>query len=109
MVVDRDLFAGFNVAQGDEQDVAVKNLHVGVGLAGMVDVVGAVAIATAVETPAIVDGADAQLATAGPAIRLGISDLLTGVLRYLPPAFEVGDRKAALAHNRGFLDRQAWS
>ena len=108
LVIDRDLFAGFNVAQGDEQDMAVENLHVGVGLAGMIDVVGAVAIAAAVETPAIVDGADAQLGSAGPAIRFGISDLLAGVLRDLSPAFERSDCKAAPADDRRFPDCQAW-
>jgi len=84
--------------------MAVKNLHVGVGLAGMIDVVGAVAIAAAVETPAIVDGADAQLAPARPAIGLSVTDPLAGILRNLSPALEVGHRKTTLANDWGFLD-----
>jgi hypothetical protein len=68
LVIDRDLFAGLDVAQGDEEDMTVENLHEGVGLAGMIDVVGAVTITAAIETPAFVDGTDAQLAPACPAV-----------------------------------------
>jgi hypothetical protein len=58
-VVDGDFFAWFDVAQGDEQNVAVENLHIGVRLTGMIDVVGAVPPAAAIETPSIIYCADA--------------------------------------------------
>jgi hypothetical protein len=58
-VVDGDFFAGFDVAQRDEENVAVKDLHISVRLATMIDIVGAVPPATAIQTPSIVNGADA--------------------------------------------------
>ena len=88
-VVDGDLFAGFDVAQGDEEYVVVKNFHVRVGFAGMVDVVRAIATATAIQAPALIDRTDTQPAPVGPAIGLGLRNPLAGVLRYFPPAFEV--------------------
>ena len=83
--------------QGNEEDVAVKNLHVRVGFAGMINVVCAVAAAAAVQAPAIIDCADTQLSPAAPAIGLEICNLLARVLCNLPPAFEVSNCKAALA------------
>jgi len=50
-VVNRDLFAGMDVAQGVELDVAVDDFHVTVWLARMVDVVRAVTAATPIQTP----------------------------------------------------------
>ncbi len=60
-VVDRDLFAGFDVAQGKEQHVPVECFHVGIWFAAVIDVVSAVAATTAVQTPATIDIADAEL------------------------------------------------
>ena len=60
LVIDRDFFARFYLAQREEQNVVVKRAHVGVGFAAMVDVVRAVAAAGAVQAPASVDIADAQ-------------------------------------------------
>lgn len=85
--------------------MVVENLHVSVGLARMIDVMRAVTIAAAVQTPAIINRADAQLGAAGPAIGFGISDSLAGVLRYFSSAFELRNREAALANDGGFLDR----
>lgn len=56
-VVDGDFFAGFDVAQRDEENVAVKNLHKSVRLTTMIDIVGAVSPAAAVQTPPIVNRA----------------------------------------------------
>ena len=50
-IVERDLFAGMNVAERHEEDVAVSDPHVAVGGAGVVDVVRAVAAPAAVQTP----------------------------------------------------------
>ena len=90
-VVDGDLFARFDVAQCDEEYVIVKDLHVGIGLAGVVDVVSAVAATAAIEAPAIIDCTDAQPAPVGPAIRLGLCNFLAGVFRYFPSSLEVGN------------------
>lgn len=108
-VVDRNLFAGFYVAQGDEEDMTVENFHESVRLTGMIDVMGAVAVATAVETPPIVDSADAQLASTCPAIGFRVSDLLASVLCNLSAALEMGHCKTTLAHDRRFLDCQTLS
>ena len=50
-VIERDLFAGMDVAEGHEEDVAVSDSHVAVRGAGVVDVVRAVAAPAAVQTP----------------------------------------------------------
>ena len=104
-IIDRDLFAGLDVAQGDEEYVIVKDLHVGVGLAGVIDVVSAVAATAAIEAPAIIDCTDAQPAPVGPAIRLGLCNFLAGVFRYFPSSLEVRNRKTTLALDWRFLDR----
>ncbi|HVQ38395.1 MAG TPA: hypothetical protein VMS31_12725 [Pyrinomonadaceae bacterium] len=91
LVIDRDLLARFNVAQSDEENVTVQNLHVGVRFTGMIDIVGSIAPATSVQTPALINRADAQLATTRPAIGFGILDPLAGILRYFSSAFEMRD------------------
>ena len=59
-IVDRDLFAGMNIAQREEEHVTMESLHVGVRLAAVIDVMRAVAAAAAVQTPTAIDVADAQ-------------------------------------------------
>ena len=89
-IVDGDLLARFDIAQSNEEDVAVDNLHEGVGLAGVVDVMRPITAAAAVEAPAIIDCADAQSFAAGSAICLGVCNLLACIFRYLPAAPELG-------------------
>ena len=72
MVIDRYLFARFDVAQGDEENVIVEDLHEGVWRAGVIDVVSAIAAAAAVETPAIVDLTDAEHSPVRPAPGFGV-------------------------------------
>src|SRR3712207_1694761 len=80
-VVHGYLFAGPDVSEGEEEDVAVEVFHVGVGGAGVVDVVGAVAADRAVEAPIVVEGADAVLPPpAHPARHLVARDALAFVL-----------------------------
>lgn len=55
LVIDRDLFAGLDVAQGEKEYVIVKDLHERIGTARVINVVGAVSPTTAIEAPAIVD------------------------------------------------------
>ncbi len=90
-VVDCDFLAGLDVAQGDEEDMAVQNLHVGVGLARMIYVVRAVSTTAAVQAPAIIDGADAQLSSVRPAIGFSVGNLLARVLGYFPPATKMSN------------------
>ncbi len=55
----------------------------------MIYVVRTVSSTAAVQAPAIIDCADAQLPPIGPAIGLGICDPLARVLGYFPPGPEV--------------------
>ncbi len=55
----------------------------------MIYVVRTVSSPAAIQAPAIIDCADAQLPPTGPAIGLCIRDPLARVLRYFPPGPEV--------------------
>ena len=99
-VIDRDLFARMDVAQGKEHYVAVDGADIGVRLAGVVDVVGAIPAATAVDAPNAVDVADAQLGSMGAPLSFAIRNSLAGVFSDLPPAWKVGGRKATSAVDR---------
>ena len=90
-IVDGDFLTGLDVAQRDEKDVPVKDLHVGIRFAGMVNVMRAVTPTAAVKTPALINRANAKLATVGPSICFCILDLLTGILGYFPAAFEMSN------------------
>lgn len=59
-VVDRDLFAGLNVTQGEEEDVIANDLHEGVWNARVVDVMRAITAAASVKTPPTVDFTNSQ-------------------------------------------------
>jgi hypothetical protein len=99
-VIDRDFFAGLDVAPGDEENVIVEDLHERGGRACVIDVVSAVAAAAAVETPATIHFTDPQhLAMRAPP-SFGVCDLLARVLRDLVPALEWNRGKAAFAVNR---------
>ena len=107
LIIERDLFAGAYVAQGIEEDVPVDDLHIAVGLARMVDIVRAVAAATAVDTPSSVYVADAQLGAASAPSCFPVRDSFARVLSDFSPARERNRRKAALAIDRRFAYRQA--
>ena len=87
-VVDRDLFAGFDVAQGAEENVVVKDLHERVWTARVIDVVRSVPAAAPVKTPAIIHLADSQHTAMRTAPRFGVRDFFSGVLGDLVPLFE---------------------
>jgi len=91
LVVDRDFFTGLDIAQSDEKNVTVKNLHVGIGLAGMIDVVRTVATPAAIQTPTIINCTDAQLPPRGSAIGLGFCYQLACVLCNFSSPFEVSN------------------
>ena len=105
MIVNRDFFAGLDIAQGDEEHVSIENFHERVWLAGMIDVVSAVAAAAAVQTPALVDGVDSQTASVGPPVRFGIADSLARILRDFATTGEMSNREAALPLYRRILYR----
>ncbi len=100
-VINCYLLSGPDVAQSDKEDVAIEDLHVAIGLAGMVDVMSAVPTFAAVEAPAIINCADTQSSAACSKISFRIRDLLARVLCNLPTTSEVHAGKAALAFNGG--------
>ena len=59
-IVDRDFLARMNIAQGEEHYVPVDRAHKSVRFAGMIDVMRAVAAATAVDAPGAINIADAK-------------------------------------------------
>lgn len=103
-VVDRDLFAGLDVLQGEEQNVIVDDLHERVGDAGVIDVVRTVSTAATVETPTMVDFADAQHLSMCTTTCFGVGDLLACVLRDLVTLLERDGGKAAFTVYRRRLD-----
>ncbi len=58
-VIKRDLFAGPDIAESEEEYMVVENFHVAVRRAGMIDIMRAVATETSVQAPPFVDRADA--------------------------------------------------
>ena len=106
-VINGDLFAGADIAQGVEEDVPVDDLHVAVGLTRMIDVVRAVSAVAAVQTPSSVYVADAQLGTAtGAALRLPVRDSFARILRDFASTRKVNRRKATLAVDMRLAYRQ---
>lgn len=103
-VVDRDLFAGLDVAQGEEENVIANDLHEGVWNARVVDVMRAIPTAAAVKTPPTVDFADAQHLSMRSPARFRVRDLLAGVLRNLMAFFKSDAGEAAFAVYRRRLD-----
>ena len=104
LVVDRDLFAGFDVSQREEQNVFANDLHERVWDARVIDVVRAVSATASVETIAIVDFTDTQHLSMRSPASFGVRDLLAGVFGDLAASSEGYGSEAALAVYRGRLD-----
>jgi hypothetical protein len=90
-VIEQKFFARFDITQGEEENVAMDDLAVTVGFAGMIDELRAVAAATPVNRPIRVDAANVDAAFVLQTAR----DFVTGdsfavVLGYLAPLFEGG-------------------
>ena len=94
-VIDRDLFARMYVAQGKEHYVAKDGADIGVRLAGVVDVMGAISASTAVDAPDAVDVADAQFGSMGATLSFAIRNSLACVFGDLASVRKIGGRKAA--------------
>ena len=100
-VVQGNLFTDLNVPQSKKENVSVSNSHVAVRLAGVVNVMRAVAATGSVKTPSPVDRANAQLASArGSGSRFLLRDFFSRVLGDLPSFSEQLCGKTPFAVNR---------
>src|SRR5713226_4215415 len=98
-IIDRDLFAAADLTQGEEQYMTIDGFHVSVRFTRVIDVMGAIPAAAAVQAPASVDVADAQLHSVCAALSFLIGNALSGVLCNLAPAREMNSRETAFAVN----------
>ena len=86
-VVERDLFAGLDVAQGEEEHVPARDAAEAVRLARMVDVGRRIASAARVDAPLVIELANPDLAAFRDATRcFAIADPLAEELTDLLPA-----------------------
>ena len=109
LVIDRDLFAGLDVPQREEEHMIVDRFHVSVGLAGVIDVMSSVAAARAVEAPLAVDIADAQVTPPTRALhRFPIRDSFAGVFGDLLATREEPGGKTTVTADRRFADGETW-
>lgn len=106
LVVERYFLAGQYVAQGVKLYVPAQDFHKAIRVAGMIDVVCAVAAPAAVNTPTPVNRADTQHAPPfGSALGFGVRDSLARVVRDFFTALKRDGRKASPAVNRRLPDR----
>lgn len=106
LVIDRDLFAGFDVAQSEKQNVVVQDLHKRIRTARVIDIVRAVSTTAAVKTPTTIYLANTQHPAMRSSARFGVRDLLARVLGDLVTLFESNGGEAAFAMNRRSSDCQ---
>src|SRR2546425_6664122 len=105
LVIDRNLFTRPDVAQRKEHYVTVNGFNVGVRLARVIDVVGAVAAMAPIQAPAAINIADAQDAPiAGSSSRFEICYSLAGVFSDLLAPPKMNSCKTALAVNWRFAN-----
>lgn len=105
-IIDRDFFTGLNVAQCEEEHVAVEGLHVSVRRAGVVDVVRAVAAATAIQAPLAINVADAQLGATSTATSFNIRNTFAGVFGNLAAALKANRSEATFAVDGRLANRE---
>ena len=109
-VIEQQLFAGFDVTQSEEEDVAVDDLAVTVGFAGVIDELRAVAAAAPVNRPVKVNATDIEPSFVFQAARDFVTgDSFTFVFGDLAPFFESDGGETAPAVNPGRFDFNARS
>ena len=81
VVVDRKFLAGCYIAKRHHENVIVHRLHITVGFAGVVNVVGTVSTFTAIQTPTAIDIANTQSPASSASLRFSIRDFFPSVLR----------------------------
>lgn len=109
VVIEQYLLARFDVPQSEEEDVAVDDLAVAIGFAGMIDELRAVAAAAPVNGPIRVEAADVE----APLVLQTARDFVTGnsfagVLGDLAPLFKSDGGETASTVDPGPSDFDAW-
>ena len=105
-VIDRDLLTRPDIAQSNEEDVVVENLHKGIRLARVINVVRAISTAAAIQAPAVVDCTDPECLSFCSAVCFRVSYLFARVFGNLSPASKRFRRETAFAVNSRLSDRQ---
>src|SRR5262249_16902018 len=107
-VIEQKFLARFDVTQGEEKNVAMDDLAVAVGFAGMIDELRAVSAAAPVNRPIRFDAAhvDASFGREGGR-ELGTGESFAGVLGFLAPLFEGGCGETSQAVDPGRPDFNA--
>ena len=107
LVVDGNLFPRIDITQSKEQHVPMDCAHIRIRCTRVIDVMRAIASAAAVDAPNAVDVANAQLSAMRAALRFAIRNALARVFGYLAPVWKMDSRKAALAVDWRFSDRES--
>src|SRR4051794_38463215 len=103
-VIERDLFAGGDIAQREEEHAAVRHAAEAVRRAGVVDERGGVAAAAGVDAGVIVELTDAHLAASRDAARgFAVADAFAFQFADFLPGWKSDGREAAFAVNAGAL------
>src|SRR2546425_115712 len=106
LVVDCYFIARSDVAEREEQHVAVNSFHVRVRFAGVIDVVRAVAATAAIQTPATIDVANPQLGSMRPPTSFKIRYSCASVFGNLLAARKSNRRETTLAVDWRFPNRK---
>lgn len=88
LIVDGDLFTGLNIAQRKENELIVHSSCKCIRGARVIDVVGTIPAAASVQTPAVVNSANAKDSTSAASLRFGVGNLFSGVGCDFPPSCE---------------------
>jgi hypothetical protein len=97
-IVNRDFFAGPNIAPRKEQHVSVSNPHESIRLATVIDVMRAITTQRSIQAPAAVNITNAQKSTRTRSLlSFEVGDALSSVLSDFPSASKWLSRKTTLA------------
>lgn len=108
-VIKQYFLARLDVPQSEEEDVAVDDLAVAIGFAGMINELRAVAAAAPVNRPIEVKAADMEASFVLQTARDFVTrDSFAGILGDLAPLFESNGGETASTVNPGRSDFDAW-
>ena len=98
-IVDGYFIAWTNIPQREEHYVSIDRPHISIRFTRMIDVMGAVATAAAIDAPDAVDITDAQLCPMGASLSFAIRNALARIFGDFATARKMNGGKAAAAVN----------